>query len=102
MIRCNPREGKGETSKGGYTGAPAADSQQEHGPDNWEYGESPRAQRHTIFQQEAGRSVKRTDGPRAQKLPICEKIFEIGLREKLTRKDESAARGRSFAAQRLR
>lgn len=29
MIRCNPTEGKGETSKGGHTGTPTADSEQE-------------------------------------------------------------------------
>lgn len=29
MIRCNLTEGKGETSKGGHTGTPTADSEQE-------------------------------------------------------------------------
>jgi hypothetical protein len=96
MIRYNLREGKGETSKGGHTGTPTADSEQERGPDSWEYREGPQAQRHTVFHQEAGQSVRRADGPQAQKLPICERTFEIGLREKQTRKDESAAREDHF------
>lgn len=85
VIRCNPKKGRGETSKGGHTGTPTADSEQEYGRDRCKYGAGPPAQRHTAFQQEAEQSVKRAEGPRAQKLPVCKRTFEIGLRKKQTR-----------------